>query len=221
MGKYYPRSIDLTGQVFDRFTVICEVDRTKDFRRWKIRCECGREKIAYQHFLKIDKGIFCKCKERPRNIKTHRQCGTSEHWAWKAIRSRTTNSKHVSYGNYGGRGIVVCRGWEDFSLFLLDVGPKPTPKHTLDRINNDGNYSCGHCEECLANGWPANCRWATYKEQMNNKRGNVFLTHDGERLTVQQWSEKLNINKTIIAKRKRRGLSDAESLAIPKKRNKT
>jgi len=91
-----------------------------------------------------------------------------EYKSWRAMLYRCTREKDVRYHRYGGRGIKVCQGWNDFGNFLNDMGPRPEGR-TLDRIDNDGNYSCGHCEECLRQGWAANCRWATAKEQNNNQ----------------------------------------------------
>lgn len=81
-----------------------------------------------------------------------------EYNTWCAMHTRCRNSKHPSWGNYGGRGIAVCRRWTAFEAFLGDMGPRPSDKYSIDRINNDGNYE------------PGNCRWATRSEQQRNKR---------------------------------------------------
>lgn len=78
--------------------------------------------------------------------------------------------KTSSVERYAGRGIGICRGWrESYTSFLSDMGRKPSPELTLDRTDNDDGYHCGHCDECTANGWVFNCRWATMKEQINNR----------------------------------------------------
>lgn len=83
-----------------------------------------------------------------------------------------------SYQNYGGRGIRVCERWDDFAVFFADMGPRPSPQHTIERIDNDGDYE------------PSNCRWATRKEQAQNRRTAVYLESDGLRLSISEWSRR-------------------------------
>lgn len=84
---------------------------------------------------------------------------------------RCENENNSAYHRYGGRGIHICAGWrKSVDAFLADMGPKPTPDHSLDRKDNDGGYWCGKCDECTENGWPTNCRWATDAEQQANKK---------------------------------------------------
>lgn len=90
---------------------------------------------------------------------------TPEYRSWRKMRRRCMDPKVVGYKNYGGRGIQICERWNDFSAFLTDMGPKPTPTHSIDRINNNGDYE------------PANCRWATRSQQRRNKR-QKFLSDD-------------------------------------------
>jgi hypothetical protein len=87
------------------------------------------------------------------------------------------------------RGIIVCERWSSFENFLADMGPKPSPKHQMDRINNDGNYE------------PGNCRWATPIEQANNTRANHLLTVDGRTLTISEWAREANINPKALSAR--------------------
>ncbi len=103
---------------------------------------------------------------------------------------------------YGGRGISICRRWrESFDDFFADVGAAPTSKHTLGRLDNDGHYSCGKCDECALKGWPANTAWETYAQQGRNKSNNRLLTHDGRTQTLTDWSKELGMDHTTLRQR--------------------
>lgn len=121
---------------------------------------------------------------------------------WKAMVARCTQPHHPSYANYGGRGIQVCDRWLDYSAFREDVGERPSSKHSLDRIDNDGDYE------------PSNCRWATSSEQNRNTRANRLIEHQGETLTVAEWSERLGIKRGTIFNRLNEGRPVAEVLHV-------
>jgi hypothetical protein len=133
-------------------------------------CDCGNEVIVLGQNLRRGLTKSCGCTapwfKRPR----HHLTNTPEWHAWADAKSRCCTPGNTNYRNYGGRGIKMCAGWrESFPDFLFDIRKKQSGQ-SLDRINNDGHYSCGHCEECIGNAWPANCRWATHKEQRANQR---------------------------------------------------
>lgn len=138
---------------------------------------------------------------------THGATKSPEHMAWCAMRSRCRDSDSQSYDNYGGRGIAVCERWLKFENFLADMGPRPTPKHSIDRINNDGNYE------------PANCRWATKYQQDNNRRTNRMLEYAGLCLTISEWSRRVNISWSAIDTRLERGWSVEEALTVRPRRS--
>lgn len=126
--------------------------------------------------------------------------GTKAYITWaKMINrcgSRTTNKKSIK--NYIARGITVCDRWKSFENFYADMGEPPTPKHSIDRINNNGPYS------------PENCRWASVKEQQNNKRNNRFITFSGDTKTIAQWSEFTGIPYSQLSMRiKKYGIESA------------
>jgi hypothetical protein len=105
-----------------------------------------------------------------------------EHWTWVAMRTRCNCPTYKDYAYYGGRGIRVCDRWQtSFENFLADMGPRPSSRHTLDRIDNNGNYE------------PGNCRWATWKEQSRNKRNSIYVEFEGERITVDELSHRTKI----------------------------
>lgn len=123
--------------------------------------------------------------------------------AWVAMRQRCYNKNLKGHRHYGGRGIRVCKRWrgeDGFANFMEDMGPRPSAKHSLDRIDNDGNYT------------PKNCRWATRRQQQNNRRTNHFLTYKGVTKSVSQWSRATGISKNTILMRVRAGWSTSDSL---------
>lgn len=155
--------------------------------------------------------------------KTHGLSRTPEWAAWRAALRRCTLANDPAYKNYGGRGIRVCARWAaDFLHFLADMGKRPTDGHSLDRENNEGHYSCGSCSECIENGWPANCRWATEIEQHSNTRENTFVEFRGERMTIAELTRRAgfgNGNGNLIFDRLARGWSVEDAATIPVKPN--
>ena len=112
-----------------------------------------------------------------------------EYNTWRHMKYRCSDPACKKWAHYGGRGIKVCPQWMDFETFRKDVGPRPSPAHTLDRINNDGNYE------------PGNVRWATFVEQNNNRSNNKWIEFNGETLTMAQWSVKTGINSRVLHRR--------------------
>jgi hypothetical protein len=129
---------------------------------------------------------------------------------WTGIKQRCTNPNALHYARYGGRGITMHPTWvDDFAQFRADVGDPSEPGLTLDRVDNAGNYE------------PSNVRWATRKEQANNRVTNVVLTHAGETMTLKQWSEKLGQKYGLMASRWKAGLRGEELFAPPKNKRDT
>lgn len=114
---------------------------------------------------------------------------SAEYRSWRAMKNRCTNPNNAAYPRYGGRGIAVCARWDSFENFLFDMGRRPSPKHSIDRINNDGDYE------------PGNCRWATSSQQNSNYSRNRWLTLDGETRLLSEWSVQTGIPETTIAAR--------------------
>jgi hypothetical protein len=134
---------------------------------------------------------------------THRMSNTAEYRAWCHMLHRCNNPKDKAYHNYGGRGITVCEDWLKFENFYRDMGDRPSEKHSLDRIDNNGNY----CKD--------NCRWATRKEQCNNRRSNRHVCLGGEKKTVMEWSDQFGLSNLTIASRLSRGWGDEDALQSP------
>lgn len=126
---------------------------------------------------------------------------TLEYHIWRAMIERCHNPNNKNYNRYGGRGIIVCAEWRsDFTKFLSDMGTKPFAKATIERIQTNGNYE------------KSNCKWATWKEQQNNKSSNKILTLNGESLTVSQWIDKTGLKRGMVYQRIYRGWSDERIL---------
>lgn len=166
-----PRAKDLTGLRFGRWTSPGIFQRRDPHIYWLARCDCGVARWVRSDAPTGGRSTSCGCYARE-VWSTHGAKKSPEWEAWSAMRKRCTNPNHRFYHRYGGRGIGICERWSSFERFLEDMGSRPSSKHSLDRIDNDGNYS------------PENCRWATQKEQMRNRSANRIVTVRGEQMCL-------------------------------------
>jgi len=185
---------DIRGQRFGRLVVQEFVGVTEmHHAQWRCLCDCGKEKISRGTYLIKGATRSCGCLQSERSrerVLTHGKTDTDEFRIWAQIIQRTENPKIHNYDQYGGRGITVCPEWRDsFETFLGDMGERPSPKHSLDRKDNDKGY----CKD--------NCRWATQKEQCRNKRNNHRVEYHGESLTLSEWTERLGFRKMTLRNR--------------------
>jgi hypothetical protein len=168
---------NLEGKKFGRLEPIKYLGQTKSgHHSWLCQCECGRQKSVLANNLKGGYTQSCGCFQKERAAATqirhggHRRSGAwPEYGVWCAMLTRCYNQKSRSYPYYGARGISVCERWHDFGNFISDMGRRPSPRLTIDRMDNDGNYE------------PANCRWATKGQQMRNRRPLPFENLSGRR----------------------------------------
>lgn len=212
-----PRKITPVGTLFDRLTVIGDggfVPSGSSSLRSSVshcKCVCGSEVTVRNADLNSGHTTSCGCRRKAvaaARSTTHGQSGvgkaTREYISWQGILVRTTNPNRKDWMDYGGRGIKVCDRWlNSFENFYEDMGAKPSPKHSLDRINNDGDY----CKE--------NCRWATRDEQSNNKRSSVRFTFYGLNKTVAEWSVVTLVPTNTIRGRLLRGWSSRFAVWAP------
>lgn len=180
--------MDILNLKFNRWTVIAFSHKSGKKQFFSCLCECGTEGVVRKDQLTRGISKSCGCWKREvskeqiiRLSTTHGLANKSKSYSiWKHITQRCLNKNNPSYKNYGGRGITICERWKDYANFFADMGDCPEGM-SIDRIDNNGNYE------------PSNCRWADKKTQANNTRTNIFIKHDGETLTIKQWSEKLSI----------------------------
>lgn len=207
------RPKDMTGQRFGLLEVV-EFAGIREYGNnsgavWRCRCDCGnvveRTRASLVKTRRQTGGKFtsCGCAVSAANT-MHGMSYGREYGRWKTMVSRCHSPGDSGWSHYGGRGIVVCSAWRNFETFHADMGLPPSTEHTLDRIKVNGNYSCGKCEECVANGWPMNVQWATRDAQARNRRTNRLLTHNGVTLCLTDWADRTGL--TIDALRGRLGM---------------
>ena len=184
-----PKALELTGQRFGRLIVEHLDEEFSGGGRgtwWYCSCDCGEDSVVKGSALRFGKAKSCGCGVRDATIKRNKARKGTHHVAdpvvlhpefnvWASMIQRCTNNKNPAWKDYGGRGIKVCEPWQTYRTFAADMGKRPSLKHTIDRIDNDGNYE------------PNNCRWATYAEQARNRRHNVWITVGDQTRCLIDW----------------------------------
>ncbi len=205
---------DLTNHPpFERLTIIefhgmipCGKQNTA---AWLCQCECGNKVVVRARGLIDGSTRSCGCLQTDAVIatghrnRTHGGTGSIEHKVWLAMHGRCYNKNNHKYKDYGGRGIIVVPEWHDFTVFLSGIGPRPSSKHSIDRIDVNGPYS------------KENCRWATASEQARNRRNSILLTHDGETHSLPDWADIKGVDYHVFAGRYKLGWTTEKILTTP------
>lgn len=199
MKKLPFRVLDRTGKRYGKLVAISFV-RITDCAEWLCKCDCGGKKVVKGQNLHNGGVESCGCIYVGGKT-IHGMYGTPEYLAWRAMKSRC-RSKNVSHRArfYLKNGIKVCKRWMKFENFFADMGKRPSPSHSLDRVNNLGNYE------------PPNCRWADRETQQSNKSNNRILSLNGKTLTMSQWAREIGIDRRTLSERLKSGWSVEKAL---------
>lgn len=191
------RNLIEIGQRFNRLVVVERAGKNKwGATIFRCQCDCGNETRSSSQSLLNGDSQSCGCLRREKFLQlntSHLHSRTPIYRVWSSIIQRCTNPNNQKWTDYGGRGITVCERWLKFEYFLADVGERPNNRLTLERKDND----LGYCKE--------NCKWATRKVQMNNRRNNHRITIDGRTQTLTQWCREFRIHPNTVQNRINRG----------------
>lgn len=189
-----------------------ELTGRQRYRKALFQCDCGQKILTRISGVVAGKVNSCGCVKRNkllRRITKHGMSNTPEYLVWDSIKGRCFCKSSRFYCNYGGRGITMCEEWRNnFIKFYEYMGKKPSEKHSIERIDVNGNYE------------PGNCRWATRFEQDRNKRNSVFIEYNGQKKVITDWAVEYNLHAITIRGRLRRGMTPEEAFTKPTNYNK-
>lgn len=196
------------NKVKNYWTVLAHISGNKCFAI----CECGVERIVRTERLIKNTSKSCGCMKsqflRDVNLVHGFGCDSKEYRTWVAIRNRCNNKTNYAYKHYGGRGIKVSKKWDSFEQFYIDMGNAPSPKHSIDRIDNNGDYS------------KSNCRWATKYQQSLNRRTTRNITFKGKTMCIREWEKEMGVGRSTIQTRLMKGWSIKRALTTKGLKNK-
>lgn len=185
---------DLTGMEFGRLTVLSMSDEKQGKKyKWLCQCSCGNLTIKAGADMKKGNTKSCGCLAKelsPTWAIKHGMSSTKEYAAWAAMIDRCNREGNEYFSKYGGRGVEVCEDWlNNFEAFMLDMGKAPTKTHSLERIDNDGNYE------------PSNCKWGTKQEQSQNRSNTVWIEYNGETKCLAEWARTIGVSSATFRHR--------------------
>lgn len=196
------------GAVYGLWTVISAPFQLPTKGAWRVlcRCVCGTEKAHTETSLRNGYAKQCRAcaaKAYYKHGGTHGGPNEIEYRTWRSMRDRCENPNNRGWSNYGGRGIQVCERWKSFENFLADLGKRPGPEYSLDRLDNDAGYE------------PSNCAWRLFEEQSNNRRSTRLMEFQGETLSLAQWARRQGMSEGCLRNRLREGWTIEAALTTP------
>lgn len=209
-----PVAENLSGKRFGKLVAVCDIGRTSRGRIWNCICDCGAETTSISTYLKNGHKRSCGClhaesarvageKQRTHgHTSKERKKSASEYHAWSSMKTRCLNPNVHNYKRYGARGITVCERWADFQNFYADMGPKPSSKHSLERLDTNGNYE------------PKNCVWADAFQQASTRTNVRSIEAFGKIMTAAAWSRETGIPATVIRNRLDSGWDVEKALSV-------
>jgi len=194
---------------YNMLTYLSDAGKNKHQKQlWCLQCDCGNTTVAVASQVKSAKTKSCGCLKVQRRAQGNPKHGGRYHplyATWCNMKARCDNSNSTSYKNYGARGVKYCEEWADFSKFLADVGEKPFPEASLDRVDNNGHYE------------PGNVRWADRSTQRRNSRGTLIPVEiNGKTKLLNEWCLEYNITAAAVYRRVGKGMSLENAITVPK-----
>jgi|688.fasta_scaffold427532_2 hypothetical protein len=206
MGHKFKIS-NLLGSKINRLTILKSFDR-----KYLVKCDCGVEKIVFAQDVYKEKTKSCGCLANEKitkhgKLKTNGNClDKATYSCYSSMKQRCLNKKSTGYENYGGRGIKICPEWiASFEKFYKDMGQRPSLKHSIDRIDNDGDYN------------PENCRWSLHEEQMQHTSKTIQIKFGDVTKSLSYWCKFFGIGHKTVDCRVKRGMFKTyqEALTYP------
>lgn len=182
----------MIGEAFGRWRVLARLENRKKLRVYLCLCECGNRSEVLGTNLRRGRSkqcVECGIKTLSASPTTHGMTYSAENVIWRGMKRRCFAPKCSAYKYYGGRGITVCEHWLEFANFFADMGPRPSSNHSIERIDNNGNYE------------PGNVRWATRDEQAKNKRSLLSFEVNGVVCNTSEAAALLNVTPGALRQR--------------------
>jgi hypothetical protein len=197
---------DKTGQKFGMLTVLSLGENIGPHRAWNCRCDCGNEKLIRDFWLTSGQYKSCGCNQysglQHKFPKKHGKSQSRVYSIWRGMVRRCTDPDQNGFQNYGGRGIKVCERWMTFENFYADMGDPPTEFHTLERLNNDGNYE------------PENCIWSTRSRSARNRRITTRINVEGKSVALEDIADAVGVSSKVLRYHLSKGRTIAQAVAI-------